>query len=64
MRAPVSHTDDLKPAAGSSAVGAMGKAWVFGGKMPPMSVCGPVKHADYSMTSDQRSFCKQPSAAG
>ena len=32
VRAPVSHTADLKPVAGSSAVGAMGKAWVLEGK--------------------------------
>lgn len=32
MRAPVSHIADLKPAAGSSAEEAVGKAWVLEGK--------------------------------
>lgn len=31
--------------------------------MPLMSICGPEKHADYSVRSDQRSLCKQPSVA-
>lgn len=32
VRAPVGNTADLKPVTGSSAVGAVGKAWVLEGK--------------------------------
>jgi len=63
VRAAVSHTADIKPVAGSAAAGAMGKAWASGGKMPLISLCGPQKHADYSVRRDQRSFCRRPSVA-
>ena len=63
VRAPVSHIADLKPVAGSPAAGAMGKAWVLEGKCHLFHSVGSMKHADYSVRSDQRSFCKRPSVA-
>lgn len=52
-----------KTSGGQLCCGGYGKSLGVGGKMPLMSLCGPEKHADYSIRSDQRSFCKQPSAA-